>query len=54
MQANIHLGLRSFPSTFVELEIRPKEGVFFSFLKDQNANIYFLQETYSEPGDENI
>ena len=26
----------------------------FSYLKDQKANIYFLQETYSERADENI
>ena len=39
---------------FVELEIQLKEGVFFSFLKDLKASIYFLQETYSEPNDENI
>lgn len=26
----------------------------FTFLKDQNATIYFLQETYSEPNDESF
>lgn len=26
----------------------------FSFLKDQKVNILFLQETYSEPNDENV
>ena len=25
-----------------------------SYLKDQRANVYFLQETYSEPADENM
>ena len=28
-----------------------KEEVFFSFLKDQKATFYFLQETYSDPND---
>ena len=31
-----------------------KRRSIFSFLKDLKANIYFLQETYSEPNDENI
>jgi len=26
----------------------------FTILKDQNATIYFLQETYSEPSDESF
>ena len=29
-----------------------KRRSIFSYLKDQKANIYFLQETYSEPADE--
>ena len=29
-----------------------KRRGIFSFLKDQKANIFFLQETYSEPNDE--
>ena len=31
-----------------------KRRSIFSFLKDLKANIYFLQETYSEPNNENI
>ena len=31
-----------------------KRMSIFSFLKDQKACIYFLQETYSEPNDENV
>ena len=30
-----------------------KRGSIYSYLKDQRANVYFLQETYSEPADEN-
>ena len=54
MQAN-----NSFKFKVLSLNVRgirdqTKRRSIFSFLKDQNANIYFLQETYSEPGDENI
>ncbi len=31
-----------------------KRRSIFSYLKDQKANIYFLQETYSERADKNI
>ena len=31
-----------------------KRRSVFSFLKDQKAYIYFLQETYSEPNDEKV
>ena len=31
-----------------------KRRSIFSYLKDPKANIYFLQETYSERADENI
>ena len=31
-----------------------KSRSIFSYLKDQKANIYFQQETYSEPKDEAI
>ena len=31
-----------------------KRRSILSYLKDQKANIYFLQETYSEPKDEAI
>ena len=32
-----------------------REGVFsLSRLKDQKASFYFLQETYSDPGDESF
>ena len=31
-----------------------KRRSIFSFLKDQKANIFFLQETYSEPNAENV
>ena len=31
-----------------------KRSCMFTFLKDQNATIYFLQETYSEPNDESF
>lgn len=31
-----------------------KRSSMFTFLKDQNATIYFLQETYSEPSDESF
>ena len=31
---------------------RVKRRSIFCFLKDQNCDVYFLQETYSEPNDE--
>ena len=31
-----------------------KRSSMFAFLKDQNATIYFLQETYSEQSDESF
>ena len=31
-----------------------KRRSIFSYLKDQKANIYFLQQTYSEPADESL
>ena len=31
-----------------------KRRSIFSYLKDQRANVYFLQETYSVPADENM
>ena len=31
-----------------------KRKSIFCFLKDQNCEAYFLQESYSEPNDENI
>ena len=40
--------------TFGESEFKSRGGVFFSYLRDHKANIYFLQETYSERADENI
>ena len=36
------------------LRNRVKRRSIFCFLKDQNCDAYFLQETYSEPNDENI
>ena len=33
---------------------RVKRRSIFCFLKDQKCDVYFLQETYSEPKDENI
>ena len=36
------------------LRNRVKRRSIFCFLKDQNCDVYFLQETYSEPNDENI
>ena len=35
-------------------QTKRRSTCIFSFLKDQNANIYFLQETNSEPSDGNI
>ena len=34
------------------LRNRVKRRSIFCFLKDQNCDVYFLQETYSEPNDE--
>ena len=34
--------------------LQTKRRSIFSCLKDQRANVYFLQETYSEPADENM
>ena len=44
---------------FISLNIRglrdgDKRRSIFSFLKDQKASFYFLQETYSDPGDESF
>ena len=36
------------------LRNRVKRRSIFCFLKDQKCDVYFLQETYSEPKDENI
>ena len=36
------------------LRNRLKRRSIFCFLKDQNCDVFFLQETYSEPNDENI
>ena len=33
---------------------REKRRTVFCFLKDQNCDVFFLQETYSEPNDENV
>ena len=38
--------------TFGESEFKSRGGVFFSYLRDHKANIYFLQETYSERADD--
>ena len=36
------------------LRNKVKRRSIFSFLKDQNCDIFFLQETFSEPKDESI
>ena len=55
MQANNSFRFKVFSLNVREIRDQTKRrSIFFSFLKDQNANIYFLQETYSEPGEENI
>ena len=36
------------------LRNRVKRRSIFCFLKDQKCDVYFLQETYSKPKDENI
>ena len=36
------------------LRNRVKRRSVFLFIKDQKCNVYLLQETYSEPNDENI
>ena len=33
--------------------LRNRVKSIFCFLKDQNCDVFFLQETYSEPNDEN-
>ena len=38
----------------VLLHIQTKRRSIFSYLKDQRANVYFLQETYSVSADENM
>ena len=54
MQANNSFRFKVFSLNVRGIRHQTKRRSIFSFLKDQNANIYFLQETYSEPGDENI
>ena len=54
MQVNNSFKFKVFPLNVRGNRDQTKRRSIFSFLKDQNANIYFLQETYSEPGDENI
>ena len=36
------------------IRVQIKRRSIFSYLRDHKANIYFLQETYSERADENI
>ena len=54
MQANNSFKLKVFFLNVRGIRDQTKRRSIFLFLKDQNAKIYFLQETYSEPGDENI
>ena len=54
MQANNSFRFKVFFLNVRGIRDQTKRRSIFSFLKDQNANIFFLQETYSEPGDENI
>ena len=54
MQANNSFKLKVFSLNVRGIRDQTKRRSIFLFLKDQNANIYFLQETYSEPGVENI
>ena len=54
MQANNQLQFKVFSLNVRGIRDQTKRRSIFSFLKDQNANIYFLQETYSEPSDEII
>ena len=54
MQANNQFKFKVFSLNVRGIRDQTKRRSIFSFLKDQNANIYFLQETYSEPSDENI
>jgi len=43
-----------FPLNVRGIRDQTKRRSISMFLKDQNATIYFLQETYSEPSDENV
>ena len=54
MQANNPFKFEVFSLNVRGLRDQTKRGSIFTFLKDQNATIYFLQETFSEPSDENI
>ena len=54
MQANYRFKFKVFSLIVRGIRDQTKRRSIFMFLKDQNAAIYFLQETYSEPSDENI
>ena len=54
MQANNPFKFEVFSLNVRGLRDQTKRRSIFTFLKDQNATIYFLQETFSEPSDENI
>jgi len=54
VQANSQFKFEVFFLNVRGIRAQRKRTSIFSFLKDQNANIYFLQETYSERSDENI
>ena len=54
MQANNPVKFQVFSLNVRGIRDQTKRRSIFSFLEDQNANIYFLQEPYSEPSDENI
>ena len=54
MRANNPFKFKVFYLNVRGIRDQTKRRSIFTFFKDQNANIYFLQETYSEPSDENI
>ena len=54
MQANNLFKFEVFSLNVRGIRDQTKRRSIFTFLKDQNTTIYFLQETFSEPSDENI
>ena len=54
MQTNNPFKFKVFSLNVRGIRDQTKRRSIFTFLKDQNTTIYFLQETYSEPSDENV
>ena len=54
MQTNTPFKFKVFSLNVRGIRDQTKRRSIFTFLKDQNTTIYFLQETYSEPSDENV